>query len=538
MAIPSPDRIMHALALYVGSNDEDSRILRRTLIRYLNLSFILILRSVSSAVMRRFPTLDHLVEAGFMTRMELEMYTAVPTTDINTYWFPCSWFVSLLKDACSKNKINDACGLKLIMEEFNEFRSKCGLLWSYDWVSIPLVYTQVVMVATYSFFLAALVGRQYVNESKKEPQMEVDKYFPVFTVLQFLFYMGLLKVAEQLINPFGEDDEDFELNWLIDRHTKASYLGVDTLLRRTPPLVKDKYFEEINVVLPYTGSSASYKSRIIHRGSTYRMKIPKNQQTMFLPQATDEGIDNNQRKKPMTSISGKNIRHGSAGLWRPDTGRIDIEKADYNEVVASFQIQSGVNIKQFFKRTATVHKSNAGSKPFDISQKQRWQRRSFNTTIDSYCSTKNIVQSDSSLDMSPEAEKSTKDNEIRMLQLRRSMSGSLVDLPAKNVLNSNRSPRYHNHSSNQSKKVRWKSNSKDPEGDFFGDNDLSIKEDKSVVNSEKSSFQIKPEDNKIIDPLWLVIDPSKATKTYYDYNFWSNNNMSSPFSNSLPNLHL
>lgn len=28
-------------------------------------------------------------------------------------------------------------------KEFNEFRSKCGLLWSYDWVSIPLVYTQV-----------------------------------------------------------------------------------------------------------------------------------------------------------------------------------------------------------------------------------------------------------------------------------------------------------------------------------------------------------------------------------------------------------
>ena len=29
-------------------------------------------------------------------------------------------------------------------------------------------------------------------------------------------------MAEQLINPFGDDDEDFELNWLIDRHTKVS----------------------------------------------------------------------------------------------------------------------------------------------------------------------------------------------------------------------------------------------------------------------------------------------------------------------------
>ena len=30
--------------------------------------------------------------------------------------------------------------------------------------------------------------------------MDIDLYIPVFTVLQFLFYMGLLKVAEQLSN--------------------------------------------------------------------------------------------------------------------------------------------------------------------------------------------------------------------------------------------------------------------------------------------------------------------------------------------------
>lgn len=286
-AIPWPDKVMHLIALYVTGNDEYARTLRRALMRYLNLSLILVLRSISSAVKKRFPTLDHVVDSGFMTAFELDLFLAVPSLEFNTYWIPCTWFINLLKEARHNHRIPDPQGLKLIMEEFSEFRTKCGLLWSYDWISIPLVYTQVVTLATYSFFAVALIARQYIDGKEKQFQLQIDIYIPVFTLLQFFFFMGLLKVAEQLINPFGDDDEDFELNWIIDRHTKVSYLGVDTLMNRCPPLVKDIYYDAENLILPYTEAAAAYKKKT-YRGSVAHMTVPEEKQTMFLPDVIEE----------------------------------------------------------------------------------------------------------------------------------------------------------------------------------------------------------------------------------------------------------
>jgi len=66
LAIPWPDKSYHTIACFVPGFDEDSRMLRRSLLRWMNLALILVLRSISSAVKQRFPTLDHVVEAGLL----------------------------------------------------------------------------------------------------------------------------------------------------------------------------------------------------------------------------------------------------------------------------------------------------------------------------------------------------------------------------------------------------------------------------------------------------------------------------------------
>ncbi|KAM3870328.1 bestrophin-4 [Diretmus argenteus] len=272
-SVPWPDRLTALVGGHIRGADEAARLTRRTLMRYANLSGVLIYRSVSTAVYKRFPTMEHLVQAGLMTAEELRHLEDLPSPH-NKFWVPCMWFVSLALRARTEGRINNDVALTAILAELNSLRTKCMKLYGYDWISLPLVYTQVVTVAVYSFFLACLIGRQFLDPAQGYPGHDLDFYLPVFTLLQFFFYVGWLKVAEQLINPFGEDDDDFETNWIVDRNLQVSLLSVDEMYDSLPLVERDKYWNESEPQPPYTAASAEHRKPSF-MGSALDISVPK-----------------------------------------------------------------------------------------------------------------------------------------------------------------------------------------------------------------------------------------------------------------------
>ncbi|XP_010890325.1 bestrophin-3 [Esox lucius] len=255
--LPWPDRLMFLITSCVHGRDEQGRLLRRTLMRYVNLTSLLIFRSVSTAVCKRFPTMDHVVEAGFMTPEERKVFDAVKSPHLK-YWVPVVWFTNLASKARSDGRIKDSVDLQTILNEMNKFRTWCSTLFGYDWVGIPLVYTQVVTLAVYTFLFSCIIGRQFLDPAQGYPGHDQDLYVPIFTMLQFFFLSGWLKVAEQLINPFGEDDDDFEANWCIDRNLQVSLMAVDEMHMFFPPMTKDIYWNDSEAQPPYTLAAADY----------------------------------------------------------------------------------------------------------------------------------------------------------------------------------------------------------------------------------------------------------------------------------------
>ncbi|XP_032151298.1 bestrophin-3 isoform X5 [Sapajus apella] len=194
---------------------------------------------------------------GFMTADERKLFNHLKSPHLK-YWVPFIWFGNLATKARNEGRIRDSVDLQSLMTEMNRFRSWCSLLFGYDWVGIPLVYTQVVTLAVYTFFFTCLIGRQFLDPTKGYAGHDLDLYIPIFTLLQFFFYAGWLKVAEQLINPFGEDDDDFETNWCIDRNLQVSLLAVDEMHMSLPKMKKDIYWDDSAARPPYTLAAADY----------------------------------------------------------------------------------------------------------------------------------------------------------------------------------------------------------------------------------------------------------------------------------------
>ncbi|VDM68390.1 unnamed protein product [Strongylus vulgaris] len=147
--------------------------MRRTLIRYLVLTQAMVFRDVAAGVRRRFPTMNHLVTAGLMTEKELERFNSIKTKNAK-YWVPMHWLFSLIRVAKEEGKIPGEVVYvdlmevylkitKVQFEKIRQFRVQILSLTLFDWVPVPLVYTQVVHLAVRSYFAIALFGRQYLQ---------------------------------------------------------------------------------------------------------------------------------------------------------------------------------------------------------------------------------------------------------------------------------------------------------------------------------------------------------------------------------------
>ncbi|PAV89743.1 hypothetical protein WR25_11214 isoform C [Diploscapter pachys] len=221
-------------------DDEERRLMRRSIIRYV---VILTLRDISLRVRRRFPNMDTIVKAGlgFLNDTELSMLDEIDTP-YNRYWAPINWAISIISRAEEKKYIGAANSYNAVIQEIAKFRHCLKMVYNFDLSPVPLIFPQVVFLAVRTYYGICLFTRQFITPPRetKEYATYIDYYVPVMTILEFIFMIGWVKVGEVLLNPLGEDDDDIEGNFIIDRNIAIGMLIVDNY-GMTPGLTRDRF---------------------------------------------------------------------------------------------------------------------------------------------------------------------------------------------------------------------------------------------------------------------------------------------------------
>uniref|UniRef100_A0A1I7XSD9 Bestrophin homolog n=1 Tax=Heterorhabditis bacteriophora TaxID=37862 RepID=A0A1I7XSD9_HETBA len=157
------------------------------------------------------------------------------------------------------------CELMQVLE-IKKWRTNLEWVFNYDWVPLPLMYPQI------------------------------DVYFPIMTALQFVFYMGWMKVIEVVLNPFGEDDDDFETNALIDRNITMGMMIVDQGYDHPPDLLRDPFWDEIHPL--YSEETACIRNNP-PKGSISHVKLAHNvKEVIMMPHGTSSDGIQMQIEKP------------------------------------------------------------------------------------------------------------------------------------------------------------------------------------------------------------------------------------------------
>lgn len=242
--VPWIDSMAMALNAAVHPTKEESGdeavVVRRTVVRYLNLAAALVYQTVSERVGAEHSGLESLQKLGLLTGEEAHEIKSTPF-DTHVYFIPIMWAVNIVTAETRKGRVNSRLH-EVMLDRIEKYRYQLGVLLSYKWIPVPLVYTHVVTAAVYFHFAIELISGQMLDPAQNIPGHTIMWGFPMFDTIMFVVLVGWLKSAELIKHPFGLDEDAFEIMWILKRNIDVGFNMVTHRHAKFPPLTKDRFW--------------------------------------------------------------------------------------------------------------------------------------------------------------------------------------------------------------------------------------------------------------------------------------------------------
>eukprot|EP00095_Tigriopus_kingsejongensis_P011900 snap_masked-scaffold111_size354240-processed-gene-1.2 protein:Tk11900 transcript:snap_masked-scaffold111_size354240-processed-gene-1.2-mRNA-1 annotation:"PREDICTED: uncharacterized protein LOC408898" len=364
--LPWPDDIAMGLTAYVIPNDEESEKLRKTIVRYALLSYVLCIRRFSANLKRHLPTEEKIIELGILRADEVAYLNINDFSGhsdellVSNWWLPLAWSANMIKYGSQSKQIPSE--QKELMKAILSFRKGLESVESHVHVAIPLVYKVVVNTAIYAYFALTLISDQILEKSEHQ----FDPYVPIMTIFKLVLFIAWLKVAQAIEKPFDEDDSDFEMHALVKRHIRTTAIILNQF-DKVPP-IRNVTFDHTEIKsLPSEKSFQMFTTPNGSQESTMSLgSVDKEDLAHVLEQSMDtnkSGKTKASSRKDSTIVdyleSGHGNRINTAKLNQilPDNSEADAERVTEMEILRRIEVGDMINdITRTFEVTgATVY---------------------------------------------------------------------------------------------------------------------------------------------------------------------------------------
>lgn len=229
-SIPWPDSAFYMVNCMITADSEKGRLLRATIFRYILASIFLCFHGCSSMFSGAYSDpFRSLRKLALLTSEEVEQLEArfLEYPYLGELMFvPLVWAHQTLMEAVSDGMVCPAVlggpsndnAVATLCEMLKAQRVSCAALLFQAYLPFPLLLSQLVTLVTYLYVLLVIFSQQ--NAAPSEPFF----YFPIFTCIEIIVFVGALRVGQVYSNPLGSDDDDYELVSFFNRNLRLAQI--------------------------------------------------------------------------------------------------------------------------------------------------------------------------------------------------------------------------------------------------------------------------------------------------------------------------
>eukprot|EP00520_Triparma_pacifica_P009889 CAMPEP_0118635786 /NCGR_PEP_ID=MMETSP0785-20121206/2261_1 /TAXON_ID=91992 /ORGANISM="Bolidomonas pacifica, Strain CCMP 1866" /LENGTH=411 /DNA_ID=CAMNT_0006526841 /DNA_START=42 /DNA_END=1274 /DNA_ORIENTATION=+ len=226
--IPWPDNSFFVISANVGDKGELGSKERRACFRLVLATVFTVFHGISAKFRMTYPDpFRSMTRLGLLTLEECEemekKFERFPYLS-EVSFLPLVWAQRVIVksfDRLNPDPRADRSVLASVLDSITKCRAQCASVLFEVYLPFPVLLSQLVTILTYCQVALTIVAQQN-SMDESEPVF----YFPIFTCLETLVYVGALRVGQVYTNPLGADDDDYEVVSFFNRNLRlASIYG-------------------------------------------------------------------------------------------------------------------------------------------------------------------------------------------------------------------------------------------------------------------------------------------------------------------------